>query len=177
MTTTVIFSHGHLSSPQSSKIQALAPMAEKAGFKTLAIDYRDLKDDPVGRAERLVKTIGELPSAPALVGSSMGGWVSMTAAEKLPASGLFLLAPATLLANTQYRGSVPDNYRPKCNHGSIIHGWNDDIIPWQNSLKHASASRAALHPVESDHRLEGALADIKNIFSRFIQQVIQQASA
>ncbi|HLS05899.1 MAG TPA: YqiA/YcfP family alpha/beta fold hydrolase [Wenzhouxiangella sp.] len=177
MTTTVIFSHGHLSSPQSSKIQALAPMAEKAGFKTLAIDYRDLKDDPVGRAERLVKTIGELPSAPVLVGSSMGGWVSMTAAEKLPASGLFLMAPALFLENTKYGGSVPDNYRPKCNHVSIIHGWNDDIIPWQNSLKHASASRAALHLVDSDHRLEGALADIKNIFSRFIQQVIQQASA
>src|SRR5690625_2822058 len=177
MTTTVIFSHGHLSSPQSSKKQEHATMTKTASFKTLAIDYRDLKDDPVGRAERLVKAIGELPSAPVLVGSSMGGWVSMTAAEKLPASGLFLMAPALFLENTKYGGSVPDNYRPKSNHVSIIHGWNDDIIPWQNSLKHASASRAALHLIDSDHRLEGALADIKNIFSRFIQQVIQQASA
>src|SRR5690625_7133618 len=102
MTTTVIFSHGHLSSPQSSKIQALAPMAEKAGFKTLAIDYRDLQDDPVGRTERLVAAIGELPSAPLLVGSSMGGWVSMTAAGTLPVIGLCRVAPARLRAKQEY---------------------------------------------------------------------------
>lgn len=146
-------------------------MAEKAGFKTLAIDYRDLQDDPVGRAERLVETIGEHPSAPILVGSSMGGWVSMSAAEKLPVAGLFLMAPALFLENTKYGGTVPDSYRPKCPLVSIVHGWNDDIIPWQNSLKHASASRAALHLVDSDHRLQNALADIKNVFSRFIQQI------
>src|SRR5690625_4487513 len=135
MTNTVIFSHGHLSSPQDSKIQALAPMAEKAGFKTLAIDYRDLKDDPVGRAERLVKTIGELPSAPVLVGSSMGGWVSMTAAEKLPASGLFLMAPALVLENTKYGGSVPDNYRPKCIHVRLSPSCDSDIQPSPTSPK------------------------------------------
>src|SRR5690625_1155436 len=177
MTTTVIFSHGHLSSPQSSKIQALAPMAEKAGFKTLAIDYRDLQDDPVGRTERLVEAIGELPSAPLLVGSSMGGWVSMTAAERLPVSGLFLMATALFLENTKYGGAVPDGYRPQCNHVSIVHGWKVDIISWQNRSTLSSAIRVALHLVYSDHGLEGALGDIKIMFSRFIQQVIQQASA
>src|SRR5690625_7312763 len=123
MTTTVIFSHGHLSSPQSSKIQALAPMAEKAGFKTLAIDYRDLKVDPVGRAERLVKTIGELPSAPVLVGSSMGGGFSRPGAEKLPAAGLCLVPPPLVAEYTIYGGALPGNARSKDSQSSVGPGW------------------------------------------------------
>ena len=35
----VIFSHGHLSSPASRKIQVLSPIALEMGFEVEAIDY------------------------------------------------------------------------------------------------------------------------------------------
>ncbi|WP_181918361.1 MULTISPECIES: alpha/beta hydrolase [unclassified Wenzhouxiangella] len=170
-TRTVIFSHGHLSSPQSLKIIELEPVAKETGFDTLAIDYRDLQDDPVARADRLVQTIRQQREKPILVGSSLGGWVSIRAAETLPVAGLFLMAPALFLEDRVPDGVVPESYEPHCDRITIVHGWHDDIIPWENSLRYAEASRASLHLLDSDHRLESALPELKSIFERFLWQL------
>ena len=170
-TKTVIFSHGHLSSPESMKIAELTPVARAAGFDTLAVDYRDLRDEPVARAKRLMEAIGQQPRPPVLVGSSMGGWVAMHAAESMSVAGLFLMAPALFFEDRTPGAIVPDSYSPRCRHIAIIHGWHDDIIPWQHSLRFARASTAALHLLDSDHRLESALRELKVIFQSFIGSV------
>ncbi len=167
----VIFSHGHLSSPESLKILELTPLARQAGFETLAIDYRDLRDDPPGRAQRLIELVRGQAQPPILVGSSLGGWVSMHAAESAPVSGLFLMAPALFLEDRVPGGVVPERYRPQTARISVVHGWHDDIIPWQHSLRFAEASKACLHLLDSDHRLESALPDLKVIFQQFLQRV------
>jgi predicted alpha/beta hydrolase family esterase len=168
---TVVFSHGHVSGPQSLKIVELEPIARKAGFETIAIDYRDLQDDPVARAERLIDTIRQSNGPTVLVGSSMGGWVSMHAAEQVPVAGLFLMAPALFLEDRVPEGVVPESYTPQSERVAVVHGWNDDIIPWQHSLRFAEANKAALHLLATDHRLESALPELKAVFQRFISAV------
>ncbi|RFF28878.1 alpha/beta hydrolase [Wenzhouxiangella sediminis] len=170
-TRTVIFSHGHVSGPRSMKIVELEPVARKAGFETLAIDYRDLQDDPVARAGRLIETVREQAGPTILVGSSMGGWVSMHAAETVEVAGLFLMAPALFLEDRVPEGVVPESYTPKSRQVAVVHGWHDDIIPWQHSLRFAEANKAALHLLDSDHRLESALAQLKAVFKQFLDRV------
>lgn len=167
-TKRVIFSHGHMSGPQSMKIVELEPVARAAGFDTLAIDYRDLQDDPVARAKRLIETVRGQEKPPILVGSSMGGWVCMHAAESVPVAGLFLMAPALFLEDRVPEGVVPEGYTPQTDQVTVVHGWHDDIIPWQHSLRFAQASKAALHLLDSDHRLESAIPSLKAIFSQFL---------
>jgi predicted alpha/beta hydrolase family esterase len=153
------------------KIAELTPIAEAAGFAVDAIDYRDVQDDPVARAERLIGKVREQDTPPILVGSSMGGWVSMHAAENVPVAGLFLMAPALFLEDRVPEGVVPESYTPQADHVAVVHGWFDDIIPWQHSLRFAEANQAALHLLDTDHRLESALPQLKAIFSRFIDSV------
>jgi pimeloyl-ACP methyl ester carboxylesterase len=109
----VIFSHGHLSSPQSRKIQVLAPRAQALGFETEAIDYRDLRDDPFARVDRLCSRIEALDQPPVLVGSSLGGLVSMAAAERLDVAGLFLMAPALFMEDRVPNLSVRESLCPQ----------------------------------------------------------------
>lgn len=164
----VIFSHGHESSPDAAKIRALRPVAEAAGFVTEAIDYRDLRDDPVGRRNRLVRRLGSVDATVVLVGSSLGGWVSMAAAERCPVAGLWLMAPALFLEDRVPGGMVPDTYRPKADHVALVHGWRDEVIPWGNSLRFASASRAELHLLDADHRLESAIPRLQGLMADFL---------
>ncbi len=166
----VIFSHGHLSSPQSHKIQVLSPIAAELGFDVEAIDYTDLRDDPHGRVERLTARIAELSEAPILVGSSLGGLVSLAAAERHPVSGLFLMAPALFMEDRVPGGVARDQYQPKCEHISLVHGWDDDIIPWQNSLQFARERRVSLHLIDADHRLEDALPMVRHLLREFLHQ-------
>lgn len=165
---SLIFSHGHRSSPQSNKIVELTPIAEARGFAVEAIDYRDLRDDPVARSQRLITRLQELEQPAALVGSSMGGYVAMAAAEKMPVAGLFLLAPALFLEHYVDGGVVPDTYHPHTRHVSIVHGWEDDIIPWRHSLRFAEQSRAALHLFDAGHNLHECLPSIAACLDDFL---------
>ena len=168
---TVIFSHGHESSPESRKIQVLRPIAEQAGFTTEAIDYTDLHDEPVARRDRLIARLAEIDGPVVLAGSSLGGWVSIAAAEQKRVAGLWLMGPALFLEDRIDGGTVPDAYAPKTGHIMVVHGWHDDIIPWRNSMKFAEASGATLHLVADGHRLENSLITMERLFAQFLQRV------
>jgi pimeloyl-ACP methyl ester carboxylesterase len=167
----VIFSHGHLSSPQSRKIQVLAPVAESLGLATEAIDYTDLQDDPVGRIERLKARLAGLDEPAVLVGSSLGGLVSLIAAETHPVCGLFLMAPALYMEDRVPGQVIRARYAPRCSSIAVVHGWDDDVCPWDGSVRFANDHRAALHLLNADHRLDGALPDIKGLLKRFLDRV------
>ena len=77
----VIFSHGKESGPWGSKIQRLAEIARRAGCDVDSIDYTDTFD-PDLRVERLLERLKSEPDSVLLVGSSMGGYVALVAAEQ-----------------------------------------------------------------------------------------------
>jgi len=164
----VIFSHGHLSSPQSRKIQVLAPVADALGLETLVIDYTDLQDDPHGRVERLRAVIARELEPPVLVGSSLGGLVSLAAAETHPVAGLFLMAPALYMEDRIPGGVIRERYDPICSTITIVHGWGDDICPWEGSVRFARDHQATLHLIDADHRLEHALPQIASWLKAFL---------
>jgi pimeloyl-ACP methyl ester carboxylesterase len=99
-----------------------------------------------------------------LVGSSMGGHVAAAASAQLPdVRGLFLLAPAFYMPG--YEGLTPE---PRAGRITIVHGWNDDVVPPANSVRFAARYRATLHLVNGDHRLSDRLYDINRYFDWFL---------
>lgn len=177
--TLVVFSHGKESGPQGNKIRALMRVAEAAGARAISIDYRedppgvphdhDLPGEPERRLQQLLAT----PLPPAhrlvLVGSSMGGHVSTAAASSLPVDGLFLLAPAFVLPGRTV--TLPTGRVPRI---AIVHGWGDDVVPWQNSVRFAEEHRCALHLIDADHRLEGAVPVLEQLFGAFLRELAQR---
>ena len=89
----VVFSHGKDAGPWGVKITALAGNARSEGYEVESVDYRGV-DDPRERVHRLVEFCKELKGDLVLVGSSLGGYVSVAAASLLHARGVFLMAPA-----------------------------------------------------------------------------------
>ena len=163
----VVFSHGKESGPEGSKIQALMELARARGYEATSLDYRDLPNEPEQRVERLVAFLEGLsgPVGPVvLVGSSMGGYVSLVAAGRLAVHGLFLLAPALYLD-----GYAVQDYQPRTTNIAIVHGWDDDIIPYHNSLRFAAQHRASLHLIDGNHRLNTSLPQVCGLFAAFLE--------
>lgn len=165
---TVIFNHGRESGPWGSKIRLMAKIVEKAGIRVVSRDDTDTKN-PAERISRLVRFSATLDEGPLiLVGSSMGAYVATVASQSLQPLGLFLLAPALGLEG--YPESLPT---PSATCVSIIHGWQDDVIPLNTVLSFAEAHRASLHLVPAGHGLQEELDWVKIIFSGFLQTCLE----
>ncbi len=89
----VVFSHGKDSEPWGNKIAAMAEIAREEGFQVESVDYRGI-EKPEDRVTRLLAFCKDLRGSLVLVGSSMGGYVSVAGSSLLQARGMFLLAPA-----------------------------------------------------------------------------------
>jgi alpha/beta superfamily hydrolase len=160
----VVFSHGLDGSPFSTKIRALYEIGESEGFEVSAVDYRGVKD-PEERVQMLADFCRNCPGHLVLVGSSLGGYVSLAAAPMLHAKGVFLMAPAILMPGI-----------PPLKHGvptcpmAIVHGWRDEVIPCEQSMRFAKENRLALHLVESDHRMHSAIPFLRYLFQYFLTE-------
>lgn len=148
------------------KIQAMADVASAAGWPVESIDYQGIAD-PGERVRMLVEWCQKQPAAPVLVGSSMGGFVSVAASAEADAAGLFLLAPALYVPG--YREILPA-VPPAC-PVTIVHGWADAEVPWEDSVQYAAAHRARLVLVDGDHRLAANVAEICGLFRLFLDEV------
>jgi pimeloyl-ACP methyl ester carboxylesterase len=158
----VVFSHGKESGPWGRKISALAEVARSEGYDAHSVDYRGL-DEPRARVAKLVDFCKELSGDLVLVGSSLGGYVAVASASLLHARGLFLMAPALYVAGLpELRSAVVD-----C-PASVVHGWRDDVVPYEHSVRFAQTCKAALHLLESDHRLHNQLRVIQYLFEYFL---------
>ena len=161
--TTVIFSHGQESGPWGTKIQAMAETVKSIGCETDSIDYQGIAD-PTHRVNKLIAECRDIDDRLVLVGSSMGGHVATAAAASLNAAGLFVLAPAYFMEGYEnLTPAAPDI--PIC----IVHGWDDDIVPVENSIRFAAACKAELHLLDSDHRLTANIDEINYYLKRFIE--------
>jgi pimeloyl-ACP methyl ester carboxylesterase len=159
---TVVFSHGKESGPWGSKITAMAQVARDLHRVVESVDYRGM-DDPTVRVEKLIAVGEQLVGPLVLVGSSMGGHVAAAAACRLETAALFLLAPAFYMPG--FEQYTPHDIRVPT---VIIHGWHDDIVPVENSIRWAREHRATLHVLDSDHRLEDQIGAICRLLRDFL---------
>lgn len=153
-----ILSHGFESGPDATKVTALAEAATRLDWSCERPDYTDLDarrdvgelGDVPARLQRLL----ELARAAAgrgplvLAGSSLGAYISGLASLQIPVAGLFLMAPPIRMrqANPLEAAFVPT---------SIIHGWDDELIPAAHVVDWAAPRRARLLLVDDSHRLAG----------------------
>ena len=158
----VVFSHGQESGPWGHKISALAEIARDAGYNAHSVDYRGIVD-PRARVAKLVDFCKELTGDLVLVGSSMGGYVSAASASLLHARAVFLMAPALYLEGLpELRAGLLD-----C-PSAVVHGWHDDVVPYEHSVRFSKTYHSALHLLESDHNLHDQIRVIQYLFEYFL---------
>ncbi|MCL1634098.1 hypothetical protein M2650_05560 [Luteimonas sp. SX5] len=169
-----ILSHGFESGPDATKVTALAEAAERLGWTHERPDYTDLD------AKREVSELGDVPArlqrllalaqaaaarGPLLLaGSSLGAYVSGLVSLQVPVAGLFLMAPPVRMGEAPALDAalVPT---------SILHGWNDELIPAQQVVDWAHPRRARLLLVDDSHRLSAHVAASADAFAELLRSL------
>ncbi|MFA9419362.1 MAG: alpha/beta hydrolase, partial [Gammaproteobacteria bacterium] len=128
------------------------------------VDYTDTMD-PDLRVERLLEVLAREEAGFVLVGSSMGGYVSLVASESVNAKAVFLMAPALYIP-----GWGKQEYHSRSSHIEIVHGWSDDVIPAEHSIRYAREVDCTLHLISGDHALNGVLEVVVDLFERFLDR-------
>lgn len=171
----IILSHGSDSSPDATKVSALAALAESLGWRTQRPDYRE--DDAFGYAGSVPRRLARLRAAvaacstpPVLVGSSMGAFVSGLASLEAPVAGLFLLATPEAIPGCEaafdLRMDVPT---------LLIHGWRDELCPLDAVYAFAGRRRLSLLVLDDDHRLSASVDAIMAQFRLFLERLAPAA--
>ncbi|MFO7189804.1 MAG: alpha/beta fold hydrolase [Pseudomonadota bacterium] len=161
----VVFSHGRDGAPWGPKIRALAQVARRQGFAVHSVDYRGMAD-PLERVTRLQDVCRGLATPLVLVGSSLGGHVCTSVSRQVPVCGLFLLAPAFFMPGFEQYTPEPADCPIV-----IVHGWNDAVVPVDNSIRYARQYRAALHILDGDHSLMEQIEVICELFEGFLRRI------
>jgi len=162
----VCFSHGQESGPWGAKIRAMADIARDKGWMVESLDYQGIADARK-RADKLIAFCREQGEPIVLVGSSMGGYVATAAASRVGARGLFLLAPAFFMPG--YGEYMPD---PLPNVPTmIVHGWRDDVVPHEGSIRYGRETGASVMLLDGDHRLTANIEVIKRLFRIFLKDL------
>jgi pimeloyl-ACP methyl ester carboxylesterase len=164
-TRHICFSHGKESGPWGTKIRTLAAVAREAGWSVESLDYQGL-DDPRQRVALLERHCRDFGAPLALAGSSMGGFVAAAVAARLPVTGLFLMAPAFYVPGYEQYVPLP----PAC-PVTIVHGWRDDVVPWEGSVRYGRDCGARLVLLEGDHRLTTSLYAVTAQFRLFLRDL------
>ncbi|WP_255516378.1 hypothetical protein [Luteimonas suaedae] len=167
-----ILSHGFESGPDATKVTALAEVAERLGWSHERPDYTDLDarreisdlGDVSSRLQRLlVKARSAAARGPlVLAGSSLGAWVSGQVSLQVPVAGLFLMAPPVRMGDAPplQAAEVPT---------SLVHGWDDELIPAAEVVAWAQARRARLLLVDDSHRLSGHVEASAQAFAQLLE--------
>ena len=170
----VYFAHGKESGPYGNKIKKMMKISEKLNCNTVSVDYRECETADE-RVSKLLNLLKEEKEEYILVGSSMGGYTSLVASSDSNPKGVFLLAPA--LYTDEYSDIIGEykiqEYK-NVKNVNIIHGYNDDIIPFMYSLKYAKQSKSNLLLVDGDHRLESSLEYVLRFYESFLKNILDK---
>jgi surfactin synthase thioesterase subunit len=161
----VIFSHGKESGPWGSKITKLANVAKVLGFDVDSIDYTGITS-PDERVLKLNNYLENETQPYILVGSSMGGYVSLVVAQTNKPLGVFLLAPALFMPDYEQK-----TYPTDLKNLEIVHGWSDDVIPVEHSIKYTQQAQCSLHLIDGDHRLNCSIEQVIELFESFLKNI------
>ncbi|MEQ1514498.1 MAG: hypothetical protein ABL934_17715 [Lysobacteraceae bacterium] len=169
-----ILSHGFESGPDATKVTALAEVAERFGWSHERPDYSDLdaKRDigPLGDVpQRLVRlrALAQVAAARGplvMAGSSLGAYISARISMEVPTQALFLMAPPLTM------GPLPALDAPPVPI-SIIHGWNDELIPAMAVAGWAQGRRARLLMVDDSHRLTAHVQTSADAFAALLSSL------
>lgn len=165
---SIFWSHGMNAQPWGNKSKRLAQVTESRGLQLHAPDYQAIAD-PDDRVQLLLENIREAGRPTILVGSSMGGYVSAAAAKETDILGLFLIAPAFYM-----KGYGTHMFSAIQTETTVVHGWKDDVIPVENSIRFSRLQGATLHILEGGHRLSSRVDDIAALFGNFLDKVLPQ---
>ncbi len=159
----VIFSHGKVTGPKGSRIKSLSQIAVRMGYEVESLDYRRLPTNE--RVEKLNRYLEELERPYILVGTSMGGYVSAVSALSHDPLGIFLISPAL------YMDGYAEAEVEKLNcPTTVVHGWDDDIVPVQNVIRFARSAGASMHIFAGGHRLRNKLSETESCFEQFLRE-------
>lgn len=173
-----ILSHGFESGPDATKVTALAEVAQLRGWRHARPDYTDLDakreissvGDVPARLERLraLATEAAMRGPLVLAGSSLGAYISARVALELhaagaPLRGVFLMAPPLTM------GPLPALEVPPV-PVSIIHGWDDELIPAAAVSAWAQTRRARLLLVDDSHRLAAHVRTSADAFAALLDE-------
>ena len=169
-----ILSHGFESGPDATKVTALAEVAERFGFSHERPDYTDLDalrdagalGDVAARLERLRGLVRDASARGPVVlaGSSLGAWISGRVSLEFPVAALFLMAPPVRLdaAHPLQAADVPT---------SIVHGWDDELIPADDVVRWTQPRRATLLLVDDSHRLSRHVDASAQAFASLLERL------
>jgi predicted alpha/beta-hydrolase family hydrolase len=169
-----ILCHGFESGPDATKVTALADAAQRLGWSHDRPDFTDLDakrevselGDVAARLERLLAMtrIAAAKGPLVLAGSSLGAWIAGKVSLQVPVAGLFLMAPPIALdaAYPLDAARVPT---------SIIHGWDDDLIPAAQVIEWARSRRARLLLVDDGHRLSSHVQASADAFAALLADI------
>ncbi|MEO8741916.1 MAG: hypothetical protein ABI365_01855 [Lysobacteraceae bacterium] len=163
-----ILSHGLESGPHATKVSALAAAAEALGWTTERPDY--LEADRVGsfgdidqRLAILRKRCAAVNGPLVLAGSSMGAFVSALMSREMTCAGLYMMAPPLWIEG--YPRQLDAAKIPT----TIVHGWDDELIPAQMVIEWARLRRDRLVLVNDSHRLSDHVAFCAERFADFLK--------
>lgn len=166
-----ILSHGFESGPDATKVTALAEVAARMGWTCERPDYTELDarreasdlGDVAARVQRLLALAqAAAPRGPlVLAGSSLGAWISGRVSLQVPVAGLFLMAPPIRLGDAHPFDAAP---APT----SIVHGWDDELIPALDVVAWARSRKARLLMVDDSHRLSMHVAASSEAFAALL---------
>lgn len=166
-----ILSHGFESGPDATKVTALAEAAERMGWTHERPDYTDLDarhdisslGDVEARLIRLRERATEMSARGPLVlaGSSLGAYISARVSLDVPVRALFLMAPPLTM------GPLPELDAPAI-PVSVIHGWDDELIPAPLVAEWARLRRARLLMVDDAHRLSAHVETSAEAFAQLL---------
>lgn len=169
-----ILCHGFESGPDATKVTALADVAQRLGWTHERPDFSDLDakhevsglGDVAARVQRLLTIAhGAAARGPlVLAGSSLGAWIVGKVSMQVPVDALFLMAPPITL-NAEHpieAARVPT---------SIIHGWDDELIPSAQVVAWAHERRARLLLVDDTHRLSSHVEASAAAFAQLLESL------
>ena len=169
-----ILSHGFESGPDATKVKALAIAAEALGWTCERPDYTgfDARRDISGLGDVVARQAYLLALAKAaaargplvLAGSSLGAYIAGRVSLEVPVEGLFLMAPPITMGPLQALDAAPVPV-------SVIHGWDDELIPAQEVVDWAALRRARLLLVNDSHRLSEHVEASADAFSQLLQSI------
>ena len=169
-----ILCHGFESGPDATKVTALAVVAERLGWSQERPDFTDLDakrevselGDVHARVQRLLELARKAATRGPLVlaGSSLGAWVAGHVSLQVPSAGLFLMAPPITLDASHPIDAA-------CVPTSIIHGWDDELIPVAQVVDWAHARRARLLLVDDSHRLSAHVETSAVAFANLLESL------
>lgn len=160
---SLIWCHGSQGQPWGTKSKALSETAAKLGMTMEAPDFRET-ENPDDRVRGLIDILEAAGRPAILAGSSMGGYVAAAAAKHADVRGLFLLAPAFYFPGYDVHvfSGLPQAV-------TVVHGWTDDVVPVENSIRFAKTHKADLHVLEDNHRLQASTEQLCTLFHAFLE--------